>query len=253
MKTKINAIILAAGVGNRLNPLTKDIPKGMVKIFEKSLLEMQIDIFKQHGISDITIVTGHLGEKITFPDINYIKNKNFSLTNINESLFCAKEKFQDESLISYSDIMYERENIEQIIHFNGDIGVGVRLNWKPHYKGRTLHPTSEAENVVIENNKIVKIQKNISKCEKDQIIGEFIGLIKLSKNASDILTQKYLELKKSHKGKFHNAISLKQAYITDMLQEIIDSNYLVEPVIIEGKWCEIDTIQDIEYAKQIFK
>ena len=38
-----------------------------------------------------------------------------------------------------------------------------------------------------------------------------------------------------------------------MLQEIIDSDYLVEPVIIEGKWREVDTIQDIEYAKQIFK
>ena len=253
MKTKINAIILAAGVGNRLSPLTKDIPKGMVKLFEKSLLEMQIDIFKQYDINDITIVTGYLGEKITFPDINYIKNKNFSLTNINESLFCAREKFQTESLISYSDIIYEKKNIERIANFNGDIGVGVRLNWKPHYKGRTLHPTSEAENVVIENNKIVKIQKNISKCEKNQIIGEFIGIMKLSKNASDILVQKYLELKKSHIGKFHNAPSLKQAYITDMLQEIIDSDYLVEPVIIEGKWCEVDTIQDIEYAKQIFK
>ena len=77
--------------------------------------------------------------------------------------------------------------------------------------------------------------------------------MKLSKNASDILVQKYLELQKSHIGRFHNAPSLKQAYITDMLQEIIDSDYLVEPVIIEGKWCEIDTIQDIEYAKQIFK
>ena len=253
MKTKINAIILAAGVGNRLSPLTKDIPKGMVKLFEKSLLEMQIDIFKQYDINDITIVTGYLGEKITFPDINYIKNKNFSLTNINESLFCAREKFQTESLISYSDIIYEKKNIERIANFNGDIGVGIRLNWKSHYKGRTLHPTSEAENVVIENNKIVKIRKNISKCEKNQIIGEFIGIMKLSKNASDILVQKYLKLEKSHIGKFHNAPSLKQAYITDMLQEIIDSDYLVEPVIIEGKWCEIDTIQDIEYAKQIFK
>ena len=253
MKNKINAIILAAGMGNRLSPLTEDIPKGMVKLFEKSLLEKQIDIFKQYDINDITIVTGHLGEKITFPDINYIKNQNFSLTGINESLFCAKEKFETESIISYSDIIYEKKIIEKLTSFNGDIGVGVRLNWKPHYKGRTSHPTSEAENVVIENNKIVKIQKNISKCEKDQIIGEFIGLIKLSKNASDILTQKYLELKKSHKGKFHNAISLKQAYITDMLQEIIDSNYLVEPIIVEGKWCEIDTIQDIEYAKRIFK
>ena len=253
MKNKINAIILAAGMGNRLSHLTEDIPKGMVKLFEKSLLEMQIDIFKQYDINDITIVTGHLGEKITFPDINYIKNQNFSLTNINESLFCAKEKFQDDSIISYSDIIYEKKVLERILNFKGDIGVGVRLNWKPHYKGRTLHPISEAENVVIENNKIVKIRKNISKCEKNQIIGEFIGIMKISKNASDILVQKYLELEKSHIGKFHNAPSLKQAYITDMLQEIIDSDYLVEPVIIEGKWCEIDTIQDIEYAKRIFK
>ena len=74
MKTKINVIILAAGMGKRLGPLTKDIPKGMVKLFGKSLLEIQIDIFKQYGINDITIVTGYLGEKITFPDINYIKN-----------------------------------------------------------------------------------------------------------------------------------------------------------------------------------
>ena len=120
MKNKINAIILAAGMGNRLYPLTKDIPKGMVKLFEKSLLEMQIDIFKQYDINDITIVTGHLGEKITFPDINYIKNQNFSLTNINESLFCAKEKFQTESLISYSDIIYEKKIIKQLVDFNGD-------------------------------------------------------------------------------------------------------------------------------------
>ena len=253
MKNKINAIILAAGMGNRLSPLTEDIPKGMVKLFEKSLLEMQIDIFKQYDINDITIVTGHLGEKITFPDINYIKNQNFSLTNINESLFCAKEKFETESLISYSDIIYGKKIIKKLISFNGDIGVGVRLNWKPHYKDRTSHPTSEAENVVIENNKIIKIQKNVSKCEKNQVIGEFIGIMKLSKNASDILVQKYLELQKSHIGRFHNAPSFKQAYITDMLQEIINSDYLVEPVIVKGKWCEIDTIQDIEYAKQIFK
>ena len=75
---------------------------------------------------------------------------------------------------------------------------------------------------------------------------------KQMKNASDILTKKYLELKKSHKGKFHNAISLKQAYITDMLQEIIDSNYLVEPIIVEGKWCEIDTMQDLKRAEEMF-
>ena len=249
----MNAIIIAGGNSTRIRPLSNEIPKTMIEIYGKSILEKQIELFQRYGISDITVVTGYQSEKINLPNITCIKNEKYKSTNINEGLFCAKAKLNDSVVIAYGDLMFEYEVLERILNFKGDIGVGVRLNWKPHYKGRTLHPISEAENVVIENNKIVKIRKNISKCEKNQIIGEFIGIMKLSKNASDILVQKYLELQKSHIGKFHNAPSLKQAYTTDMLQEIIDSDYLVEPVIIEGKWCEIDTIQDIEYAKRIFK
>ena len=249
----MNAIIIAGGNSTRIRPLSNEIPKTMIEIYGKSILEKQIELFQRYGISDITVVTGYQSEKINLPNITCIKNEKYKSTNINEGLFCAKAKLNDSVVIAYGDLMFEYEVLERILNFKGDIGVGVRLNWKPHYKGRTLHLISEAENVVIENNKIVKIRKNISKCEKNQIIGEFIGIMKLSKNASDILVQKYLELQKSHIGKFHNAPSLKQAYTTDMLQEIIDSDYLVEPVIIEGKWCEIDTIQDIEYAKRIFK
>ena len=249
----MNAIIIAGGNSTRIRPLSNEIPKTMIEIYGKSILEKQIELFQRYGISDITVVTGYQSEKINLPNITCIKNEKYKSTNINEGLFCAKAKLNDSVVIAYGDLMFEYEVLERILNFKGDIGVGVRLNWKPHYKGRTLYPISEAENVVIENNKIVKIRKNISKCEKNQIIGEFIGIMKLSKNASDILVQKYLELQKSHIGKFHNATSLKQAYTTDMLQEIIDSDYLVEPVIIEGKWCEIDTIQDIEYAKRIFK
>lgn len=249
----MNAIIIAGGSSTRIRPLSNEIPKTMIEIYGKSILERQIELFQRYGISDITVVTGYQSEKINLPNITCIKNEKYKSTNVNEGLFCAKAKLNDSVVIAYGDLMFEYEVLERILNFKGDIGVGVRLNWKPHYKGRTLYPISEAENVVIENNKIVKIRKNISKCEKNQIVGEFIGIMKLSKNASDILVQKYLELEKSHIGKFHNAPSLKQAYITDMLQEIIDSDYLVEPVIIEGKWCEIDTIQDIEYAKQIFK
>ena len=249
----MNAIIIAGGNSTRIRPLSNEIPKTMIEIYGKSILERQIELFQRYGISDITVVTGYQSEKINLPNITCIKNEKYKSTNVNEGLFCAKAKLNDSVVIAYGDLMFEYEVLERILNFKGDIGVGVRLNWKPHYKGRTLHPISEAENVVIENNKIVKIRKNISKCEKNQIIGEFIGIMKLSKNASDILVQKYLELQKSHIGKFHNATSLKQAYTTDMLQEIIDSDYLVEPVIIEGKWCEIDTIQDIEYAKRIFK
>ena len=46
--------------------------------------------------------------------------------------------------------------------------------------------------------------------------------------------------------------SLKKACFSDMIQELIDSGYFIEPIFIEGKWCEIDTTQDLERAKQFF-
>ena len=129
-KTDMNAIILAAGKGTRLRPETISIPKCMVKLFDKSLLEMQIDVFKKCSINDISIVTGYLADKITFPSINYFKNENYSSTAGNESIFCAKEKLQDCTIITYGDLVFEKAVIDQVIDFKGDIGIAVELDWE---------------------------------------------------------------------------------------------------------------------------
>jgi len=246
----LKAIILAAGKGARLGNVTENIPKGMVKLFDKTLIERQIKIYQNCGINDITIVTGYKSEIIHFSGINYIKNHNFAVTNMNESLFCASEKFSDSVVVSYTDIIFEQKIIQQMLEYSGDIGIAVNLNWEINYEGRTLHPLSEAENVLIENGKICQIKKDISKKLSNQKIGEFMGIMKLSKEGGEILLRKYLELKENHKGSFHNADSFQEAYITDMLQEIIDSGYDVSPVIVDGNWCEIDTPQDLENVER---
>ena len=60
----LKAIILAAGQGERLRPLTANIPKCMVNLFGKSILKRQIDIFQKLGIDDISVVTGYCDDKI---------------------------------------------------------------------------------------------------------------------------------------------------------------------------------------------
>ena len=65
--------------------------------------------------------------------------------------------------------------------------------------------------------------------------------------------ENYLKLEQTNQGSFHKAPSLKKAYLTDMLQEMIDLKYDVKPIIINGKWCEIDTQQDLEKAKKLFR
>ena len=79
-----------------------------------------------------------------------------------------------------------------------------------------------------------------------------MGLIKLSSHGSKILTDKFEYLLTNHIGTFHNAASLKEAYVTDFIQELVNSKIVVTPIFISGKWCEIDTNQDLERAQKMF-
>jgi len=248
----LNAIILAAGKGERLLPLTNNIPKCMIKLGEKSLLERTIEVLRMCNINDISVVTGYRSETINFPNVTYFKNEEYNTTNMTESLFCARKKLNDSVILSYTDIVYEKKIVQQVLNFKGDFGIAVDSKWKEAYIGRTDHPFSEAVNVAVKNDNVVEIRKNMSKSSPDQSAGEFIGLSLFSKQGVKSLVEKYDELSKTHKGKFHFAPSLKKACFSDMLQELIDSGNKIEPIFVEGKWCEIDTAQDLERAKKLF-
>ena len=246
----MNAIILAAGKGIRLLHNTKNVPKGMLKLFNETLIERQIKIFHSCNINDITIVTGHRSEIIDIPDVNYVKNENYETTDMNESLFCALKPSSSPILVTYSDIVFEQKIIQQMLEITDGIRLAVNLNWKKYYQNRTMHPLSEAENVLVENGRILQIRKNISESLQNQQIGEFLGIMMLSSDHVKILLERYSYLKKNHVGAFQNSSSLSNAYITDMLQEIIDSGINVNPVFTEGRWLEIDTPEDLKNAEK---
>ena len=246
----MKVIILAAGMGSRLRSLTNDKPKCMIKLFNETLIERQIKIFHSHNINDITIVTGYRGEIIDIPDVNYVKNENYETTNMNESLFCALEPSNSPVLVTYSDIVFEQKIIQQMLEITDGIRLAVNLNWKKHYQNRSMHSLSEAENVLVENERILQIRKNISKSLQNQQIGEFLGIMMLSSDHVKILLERYSYLKKNHIGTFHNSSSLSNAYITDMLQEIINCGINVKPVFTEGRWFEIDTPEDLKNAEK---
>jgi choline kinase len=247
----MNAIILAAGMSSRLRPITSDKPKCMLKLFNETLLERQIKIFRNYNINDITIVTGYRSEVIDISNVNYVKNENYETTNINESLFCALEPSNGPVLVTYSDIVFEQKIIQQMLEITDGIRLAVDLDWKKHYQNRTMHTLSEAENVLVENGRILQIRKNIPKSSQNQQIGEFLGIMTLSSDHVKILLDRYSYLKNNHIGTFHNSSSLSNAYITDMLQEIINYGINVNPVFTQGRWCEIDTPEDLKNAEKL--
>ncbi len=247
----MKVIILAAGMGSRLRPLTNNIPKCMLKLSNETLIERQIKIFHNCNINDITIVTGYRSDLIDISNVNYIKNENYEMTNMNESLFCALEPSNSPVLVTYSDIIFEQKIIQQMLEITDGIGLAINLNWKKYYQNRTMHTLSEAENVLVENGRILQIRKNISESLQNQQIGEFLGIMMLSSQHVKILLERYSYLKKNHVGTFHNSPSLSNAYITDMLQEMINCGINVNPVLTEGRWFEIDTPEDLKNAEKL--
>jgi choline kinase len=247
----MKTIIIAAGKGQRISNKFKDIPKSLIPINSKTIFERQKNVFKNKGILDLIVITG-AENKFKDVDVTYVQDKENEKHDILGSLLVAKEYIKDELIISYSDIIFEDKILQQLLDTEGDIVIAIDLNWKKAYEGRTEHPLSEAENVLLnEKNQIIEIKKNIQNETKK--VGEFLGLIKMSKTGSKIFLDKINNLQKKHIGKFHNAISLEKGYLTDMIQEIVNSSIEITPSFISGKWCEIDTKQDYERATKNFR
>ena len=246
----MKVIIIAAGDAKRLDSETKKIPKGLLDINGKSILERQIHIFKNNNIKEIFIITGPHKEKFNFKEVKYIEDLEYEKHDVLLSLMAAKKEFKGDLITTYSDILFDEKILQQIIKSKADIGIATDLNWESKYKNRTEHPKSQADNVIIEKNQIKKIKKNISKIASNQKNGEFIGIIKFSKKGSEIFLREFNKIEKEKTNPFQYAKTFEKSYLTDMIQELIDQNIPVEPIIINGDWYEIDTIQDLENARK---
>jgi len=246
----MNAIIIAAGSGKRISNDAKNIPKSMVKVNGKPIIEYQLDVLKKAGINEIYVITGPYSEKFNIKNVKYVKDKEYEKHDILGSLMEAKKIMNGDTLVLYSDIIFELKIIEKVMNSKEDISIAVDMDWEKNYEQRTEHPKSEAENVEINNNNIIRIKKNIENVNNN--VGEFLGIIKFTNKGNKLFVKKYEELVNTNTGLFQESSSILKAYVTDMIQELIDSNIKIKPILVSGKWCEIDTMQDLENAEKIF-
>jgi len=247
----MKAIIVAAGPGSRLNPLTNEKPKCLLEVGAKTILQRALEALRANGIERIAVVRGYCSQLIDYPNITYYENPNYRENNILRSLFYAEREMDGDFIFSYSDIIFGSEIVAKLIECEAEIAVTVDTNWLQHYEGRDLHPISEAELVKLENGQIVKIGKEV--VIPNEAHGEFIGLAKFTKSGAEAMRTAYHRIAEERPAApFQHAASLEKAYMTDMIQELVDNGSLVQSIDIKGGWMEIDTPQDLERAQRQF-
>jgi len=227
-------------------------PKCLLEINGRTILDHQVNTLREAGIEKFSLIKGYKKNLINYPGIKYYINDDFRNNNILHSLFYAQDDMKDEFIAAYSDILYSKEIIKAILKCSEDISIVVDINWFKKYNGRTDHPVSEAENVVFDNRgNVIKIGKNLPKTDK--AMGEFIGIMKCTKRGAKIFNTYFVSLKKKyHDRPFQRARHFKEAYLTDMFQDMAQNGIKIKCVFIKNGWVEIDTLQDYFRAIKVF-
>jgi choline kinase len=234
----IQGIILAAGRGSRLRHLTEKKPKTFNKFKNKSYIDIIINNFIKNNINKINIVVGY--KKNFFKKIKFKKilNKKWKSTNIFFSLTRAKKILRSNTcIISYSDIIYDKEAIKLLIRENGDIIFLNNVNWKKIWKIRFKKPLKDLENFnFIKTNTGDFLTKIGGKVKKLSLIkGQFAGLFKISPKGWKII----LEFIKNNK------IDINNLDITSFFSKFLKKNKKIIKVVHYNKvWFEIDSLSD---------
>jgi choline kinase len=246
----VRAIVIGAGRGSRLGHNTAEIPKTMVHVMGRPMLDWILDALGSAGIArkDVVFVCGYAEQVVRerYPEFTFVRNADWANNNILLSLLCARDYFAEGFISTYADIVYDGEIVQKLALAPGDITLGCDTAWRRRYIGRTQHPETDAEKLRADGTHVVEISRTI---ESASASGEFIGVMKLSPDGARVFSDAFDRAARSYgTGLFREGRSFQKAYLLDLLQEMLEAGALMRRENTAGGYMEIDTEQDLSMA-----
>ncbi len=230
MQHKLDAVILAAGMGSRISQLTKEIPKGFIQINEEKLIERSLRLLINNNIKTIYIVTGYKKEHYEqlakrFTNVITINNYKYSETGSFGSFLKIAKYVHNSFFLLESDLLYEENIIKELIS-----------DKRKNIIATSDHTNSGDEIYVNDDNSIlINMSKNKNFIGKNS--SEFIGISKISYKLLKYLVSNY-----SNEG-------LKE--YEELLVMASKENDIYVKKLKDIAWCEIDTLNHLKRAKEI--
>lgn len=233
----MKALILAAGLGTRLAPITNDRPKSLVSVNGKPILMKQIENLHENGIIDITIVSGYKADILeksvheVYPEIKIIESIDYATTNNMYSAYIARDAIgNNEFLMMNADVYYDSSVIKALLENKAENAIVTDI-------GTYIE---ESMKVVEVEGRLTKISKTIA---REEALGTSIDVYKFSQEGGKAFFSKceeYIEGRKELK-------MWSEVALNDILPEIV---FKACPLV--GRWVEIDNHDDLAAAEKLF-
>lgn len=233
----MKALILAAGLGTRLAPITNDRPKSLVPVNGKPILIKQIENLHENGVEDITIISGYKAEILEkvvhnlYPEIKVVESVDYATTNNMYSAYLAKNVMGEEGfLMMNADVFFDASVIRALLDFDAPNAIVTDI-------GNYLE---ESMKVIEDNGRLVRISKAIM---QEEALGASIDVYKFSAEGAKAFFDKcseYIDVKKELK-------MWSEVALNDILNEV---EFRACPLV--GRWLEIDNHDDLAAAEKLF-
>ena len=234
------ALLLAAGTGSRLYPLTENAPKCLTIVNGMSILERLLSNLNRHGFKRLVVVTGHLqhhirrflGDRVGNIKIDYIFSPLYKETNNIYSLWMARKVIQEAFLLLESDLVFDKSLL-------GDMLYPDRL------AAAKMQPWMNGTSVTINKSKQVKAFLADKADSFGEIKYKTVNIYSLSLKSWNGIVQRL--------DKCISAGKVNDYYETVFAEMIADGNLSFESVSFDSKpWYEIDTLADLAIAEKLF-
>lgn len=241
-------ILIGAGRGSRLQNRTDEIPKTLVEVMGRPMLEWILEALGEAGFTkkDVVFVCGYRHEvlRARYPEFTYVLNSEWENNNILESLMYAKDYLKDGFVSSYTDIVYRGKCVTDVVAAKEDKVLVCDTDWRRRYVRREHHPESDAEKMLAEGRKVVDISRTIP---SEKASGEFIGVAKFTSAGAAELIEAYKDAEKHCETLGDRPF--RKAYLIHLFQRMIQGGSDFYRVDTPGGYMELDTLEDLSMAE----
>jgi L-glutamine-phosphate cytidylyltransferase len=248
----MRAIVIGAGRGSRLQHETSEIPKTMVEVMGRPMLDWVLDALAEGGFQkkDVVFICGYAEAvvKSHYPELTFVRNTAWESNNILASLMYARDHLADGFVSTYADIVYEGAIVKKLASSPHSIALGCDTAWRRRYVGRSQHPETDAEKLRAEGTRVIELSRKI---ESEAAQGEFIGVMKLDREGASALITAYDRAKENHGGGvWREGRTFEKAYLIDLLEDMLEQGAVMHRENTNGGYMEIDTLEDLSMAAE---
>jgi choline kinase len=245
-------VIIGAGRGSRLGRETEVVPKALVPVMGRPMLDWILEALGGAGFArkDVVFIGGYKIDQVQarYSDLSFVINQDWEHNNILGSLFCARAELAAGFVSTYADIVYRGSTVQKLVDAPQAMVLACDTDWRRRYVDRSLHPESDGEKMRAEGSRVLEVSRRIP---AERASGEFIGVAKFSPDGASELMTAYDRARGSHAGSgrsWREGRPFERAYLIDLFQEMIEGGSVFHRVDTHGGYMEIDTGEDLACA-----